>query len=164
MADEQLAGRLNISLKGAGFGAEPLTPNLRSRIRAAWGLEPTIIYAATESPVIASSTPEHAELEIDEDLVVVEVVDDHNDAVPPGHRFATRDIPAGDFVCQYGQPIGTSRGIAEGDPISHANMSNDVNRRREFVKGDIVKYVFDGASNAMIHFRHPDGGSSRLDR
>src|SRR3954470_22304791 len=46
--------------------------------------------------------------------------------VPPGHRFATRDIPAGEFVLQYGQPIGTSLGIKEGDYISHDNMSNDV--------------------------------------
>ena len=84
LADEQLAGRLHISLKSAGFGAESLTPNLRRRIRAAWGFEPVSIYAATESPIIASSTPEHAELEIDEDLVLVEVVDEHDDAVPPG--------------------------------------------------------------------------------
>ena len=47
-------------------------------------------------------------------------------AVTPGHRFATRAIPQGDFVRQYGQPIGTSRGIGEGDPITVANMSNDV--------------------------------------
>jgi len=46
--------------------------------------------------------------------------------VRPGHRFATRAIPAGEFVLQYGQPIGTSRGIDRGDPISHANMSNEV--------------------------------------
>ena len=46
--------------------------------------------------------------------------------VPPGHRFATRDIPEGEFVLQYGQPIGTSLGIREGDYISHANMSDDV--------------------------------------
>src|ERR1044072_2852368 len=48
-----------------------------------------------------------------------------NKAVPPGHRFATRDIPAGEFVLQYGHPIGTSLGIREGDDISHANMSDD---------------------------------------
>ena len=34
--------------------------------------------------------------------------------VPVGNRFATRAIPAGDFVCQYGQPIGTSLGISDG--------------------------------------------------
>lgn len=46
--------------------------------------------------------------------------------VTPGHRFALRDIPAGEFVLQYGQPIGTSRGIKEGEPITLGNMSNDV--------------------------------------
>jgi altronate hydrolase len=47
-------------------------------------------------------------------------------SVPPGHRFATRDIPAGEFVLQYGQPIGTSLGIREGEYISHANMTDEV--------------------------------------
>lgn len=47
-------------------------------------------------------------------------------AVAPGHRFATRDIPAGEFVTQFGQPIGTSLGIHSGEQITHANMSNDV--------------------------------------
>lgn len=46
--------------------------------------------------------------------------------VPLGHRFATREIPAGEFVLQYGQPIGTSLGIEKGEWISHDNMSNDV--------------------------------------
>jgi altronate hydrolase len=48
------------------------------------------------------------------------------DAVAPGHRFATRVIPAGEFVLQYGQPIGTSLGIASGQAITRENMSNDV--------------------------------------
>ncbi|HYJ92632.1 MAG TPA: UxaA family hydrolase, partial [Pyrinomonadaceae bacterium] len=47
-------------------------------------------------------------------------------AVPPGHRFATRDIAAGEFVRQYGQPIGTSLGIVQGEWITHDNMSDDV--------------------------------------
>jgi len=47
-------------------------------------------------------------------------------AVPPGHRFATRDIPAGEFVLQFGQPIGTSLGIKQGEQITHENMSDDV--------------------------------------
>jgi len=48
------------------------------------------------------------------------------DAVTPGHRFSTRDIPAGEFVRQYGQPIGTSLGIQSGEWITHDNMSDDV--------------------------------------
>jgi altronate hydrolase len=51
--------------------------------------------------------------------------------VTPGHRFATRAIPAGAFVLQYGAPIGTSRGIAPGDPIDLENMSSDVPVVRE---------------------------------
>ena len=46
--------------------------------------------------------------------------------VPPGHRFATREIAAGDFVRQYGQPIGTSLGIAAGEWVTHDNMTDDV--------------------------------------
>lgn len=49
-----------------------------------------------------------------------------NGNVNPGHRFATKDIPAGEFVRQYGQPIGTSLGIKAGDAISHANMTDEV--------------------------------------
>ncbi|MFY9340892.1 MAG: altronate dehydratase family protein [Planctomycetota bacterium] len=51
--------------------------------------------------------------------------------VTAGHRFATRAIPAGQFVLQYGQPIGTSKGIGAGDPISHRNMGNSVPVVRE---------------------------------
>ena len=47
-------------------------------------------------------------------------------AVPPGHRFATSDIPSGEFVRQYGQPIGTSLGIATGEWITHENMTDEV--------------------------------------
>src|SRR5712691_7096270 len=47
-------------------------------------------------------------------------------AVPPGHRFATRDIPEGTFVLQFGQPIGTSLSIKAGEQITHENMSNEV--------------------------------------
>jgi len=51
--------------------------------------------------------------------------------VPPGHRFATRTIPAGESVLQYGQPIGTSLGINEGEQITHQNMSNEIPVMRE---------------------------------
>src|ERR1041384_6264744 len=46
-------------------------------------------------------------------------------AIPPGHRFATRNIPAGEFVTQFGQPIGTSLGISSGEQITHANRSEE---------------------------------------
>ena len=52
-------------------------------------------------------------------------------AVPPGHRFAIQDIPSGDFVLQFGQPIGTSLGIRQGEQITHDNMSDDIPIVRE---------------------------------
>src|SRR5215469_7054510 len=45
--------------------------------------------------------------------------------VSPGHRFATSPVPAGQFLLQYGHPIGTSLGVQEGDPISFVNLTND---------------------------------------
>ena len=56
----------------------------------------------------------------------VAVVKKVHGLIPLGHRLATRDIQAGQFVLQFGQPIGTSLGIREGDQITHDNMSDDV--------------------------------------
>jgi len=47
-------------------------------------------------------------------------------ATPPGHRFAITEIPSGEFVRQYGQPIGTSKGIAAGQAVTPENMTNEV--------------------------------------
>ncbi len=81
-------------------------------------------------------------------------------AVTPGHRFATRAIPEGTFVLQYGQPIGTSRGIAEGDPITLRNMSNEVPVVRD-LPADLhiaPPDYFPASQVATWHgFRRPDG-------
>ena len=80
--------------------------------------------------------------------------------VPPGHRFATREIPAGDFVCQYGQPIGTSLGIAEGEWITHENMANDVPVVRD-LPDDLYTPAPDcidvSERATFMGFRRPDG-------
>jgi len=54
-----------------------------------------------------------------------------NASISPGHRVAVTSIPKGDFVRQYGQPIGTSLGIASGEWITHDNMTDDVPVVRE---------------------------------
>src|SRR5205085_2619656 len=82
------------------------------------------------------------------------------DAVPPGHRFATRDIPSKDFVLQYGQPIGTSLGIREGERISHDNMSNDVPIVRalpEDLHTPAPDYIPLSERATFMGFRRPDG-------
>ena len=81
-------------------------------------------------------------------------------AVPPGHRFAARDIPEGEFVLQYGQPVGTSLGIRAGDPVTHDNMTDDVPVVRD-VPEDLYNpppvYVPAAESATFRGFRRPDG-------
>lgn len=84
LATEQLAGRLDIAPEAVFSASEALTPAARRRIRDAWGNEPFNVYAATETAGIASECRKHAGLHLYEDLVIVEVVDADNRAVPPG--------------------------------------------------------------------------------
>ncbi|HEX3227486.1 MAG TPA: altronate dehydratase family protein [Pyrinomonadaceae bacterium] len=82
------------------------------------------------------------------------------DTVPPGHRFATRDIPAGEFVRQYGQPIGTSLGIREGEYVSHGNMSDDVPVVRDLeeqLHTPPPVYTPEDERATFMGFRRPDG-------
>ena len=80
--------------------------------------------------------------------------------VPPGHRFATRDIPAGEFVRQYGQPIGTSLGIREGEYVSHDNMTDDVPVVRDLeeqLHTPPPVYLPENERATFMGFRRPDG-------
>jgi altronate hydrolase len=80
--------------------------------------------------------------------------------VPAGHRFATRDIAAGEFLLQYGQPIGTSLGIKQGDRISHRNMTDDVPIVRDLPE-DLhtpqPDYIPEELRATFMGFRRPDG-------
>ena len=81
-------------------------------------------------------------------------------AVPPGHRFATQDIPAGKFVTQFGQPIGTSLGIDSGEQITHQNMSNDVPLVRdlpETLHTPAPDYISETERKTFMGHRRPDG-------
>ena len=81
-------------------------------------------------------------------------------SVPPGHRFATRDIPEGEFVLQYGQPIGTSLGIREGEYISHANMTDEVPVVRDLpedLRTPPPDYTPERERATFMGFRRPDG-------
>ena len=45
---------------------------------------------------------------------------------PPGHRFAIRSVPAGEWVRQYGQPFARSKGLVPGDPVTDATVISEV--------------------------------------
>jgi altronate hydrolase len=81
-------------------------------------------------------------------------------SVPPGHRFATRDVPTGEFVRQYGQPIGTSLGIEKGEWISHDNMTDEVPVVRDLSEelyNPEPDYFAVGETDTFQGFRRPDG-------
>lgn len=46
--------------------------------------------------------------------------------VAPGHRFAIRPVPAGEWVRQYGQPFAISKGLQPGDPVDNETVESHV--------------------------------------
>jgi phenylacetate-coenzyme A ligase PaaK-like adenylate-forming protein len=158
LADEQLEGRLDIAPRVLAFGSEPVTEDIVRRVEAAWGVRPANVYAATEAPIVASSSPQDACLDIAEDLVVLEVVDADGAPVPPGtagHRvlvtnLASRALPLiryeiGDVVTPAG---GASR---VGRP--YARLAAIEGR-----SGDLLRLPARGGGHIRVHpFRlgHP---------
>jgi phenylacetate-CoA ligase len=102
LTEEQRDGRLKIAPRAAHFSSEPLSADLRRRVREAWGIEATSGYAATEAPTIATSSPDHPELEVAEDVVVIEIVDDAGLPVPPGRPGAKVLLTN---LINYAQPL-----------------------------------------------------------
>lgn len=85
LAEEQLAGRLRISPKCITSASEVLTDEARKRIELAWGQVLFNDYVATECGGLAAEDASHQGLSLFEDLVIFEVVDEHNQPVPPGN-------------------------------------------------------------------------------
>ncbi len=84
LADEQLAGRLHIRPSKSFTSSEVLTDETRRRVKLAWGDEPFNQYGATETADIAAEYTKCRHMHLFEDLVLVEVVDEHHRPVPPG--------------------------------------------------------------------------------
>ncbi len=84
LADEQLAGRLQIAPRVVFTSSEVLTDETRRRIVHAWGEHLYNQYAATECGSLAAECAHHRGMHLMEDLVIFEVVDRNNRLVPPG--------------------------------------------------------------------------------
>ncbi len=87
LAEEQLAGRLDIPLRHVGTSAELLPDATREQVRAAWGIPVFNTYGATEYAPIATECREGS-LHLLEDRAVFEIVDADGRAVPPGESGA----------------------------------------------------------------------------
>ena len=84
LAEEQLAGQLDISPEAVLSASEVLTDEARRRIEEAWGKKPFNFYVATEGAGIASECELHRGMHLFEDLIIPEVVDENNKPVPSG--------------------------------------------------------------------------------
>lgn len=84
LADEQLAGRLQISPCTVFNGSEVLTQETRQRAERAWGKVLFNMYQTTESGGIGVECNRHRGMHLQEDLVIIEVVDRNNRPVPFG--------------------------------------------------------------------------------
>ena len=84
LAEEQIAGRLDIHPAKTFASSELLTDDTRRRVKMAWGDEPFNQYGATETADIAAERQECRRLHLFEDLVMVEVVDEAYRPVPVG--------------------------------------------------------------------------------
>jgi putative adenylate-forming enzyme len=84
LADEQRAGRLNITPEQVFVSSEVLTAETRRRALEAWGHEPFNQYGATETADIAAEHHGCRHLHLFEDLLIVEVVDEQYQPVSPG--------------------------------------------------------------------------------
>ena len=84
LAEAQLAGRLGIAPRFVFSASEVLTDSTRKLATAAWGRAPFDVYGATETAGIAAECGQHRGLHLFEDLVLTEIVDEHNRPVPPG--------------------------------------------------------------------------------
>jgi phenylacetate-CoA ligase len=85
LAEEQLAGRLRLELRGMSTSSEPLMPEVRDRIRSAFGVTPFNLYGTTEG-LWGCDCSAHAGVHLFEDMCIAENVDDAGARVPDGVR------------------------------------------------------------------------------
>jgi len=147
LAEEQIADRLRIAPRAAFFSSEAVTADVRRRVREAWGIEPATGYAATEAPTIAASSPEHPELEIAEDVVVVEVVDEDGRPVAPGRPGAKVLLTN---LINYAQPLIRYELT---DSVVESPLPNPAGRPWRCLLS------IDGRTADILYLRGPDGAT-----
>lgn len=84
LAEEQVAGRLQITPVAIRSVAEALSPDVREIAKAVWNIPIINGYSSTEAGGMASECLAHEGLHLNDDMMIVEIVDDNSNPVPPG--------------------------------------------------------------------------------
>ncbi|GAA2877518.1 coenzyme F390 synthetase [Pseudonocardia halophobica] len=131
LAARQLGGHLAIAPRFVFSASEVLTDSTRQLATQAWGTVPHDVYAATETAAIAAECGLHQGMHLFEDLVISEIVDEHDQPVPAGTygakvlvtvlfsrtlpliRYEMSDSvsPAGQHDCPCGRPYALITGV-----------------------------------------------------
>jgi len=100
---EQCEGRLNLHPKAVSTMAEVRTREMERKISEAWGVIPFNNYGMTEAGIaFGSDCSFHRGVHVFEDLIIAEVVDSQNKAVPdgsPGYKLLITNL------FNYTQPL-----------------------------------------------------------
>jgi phenylacetate-CoA ligase len=102
LADEQLAGRLQIAPRTIISGSEVLTQGTRHRAVKAWGEVLFNMYGSTDCGGLGAECSHHQGMHLQEDLVIVEVVDRNNLPVRVG-EFGEKLLVT--VLWKYAQPL-----------------------------------------------------------
>ena len=87
LAKERQAGRLRIAPLGVTTTSETLRPDLRQTIAAGFGVPIVNVYGTSEG-LVGVSPPDDRWLAFADDCCIVELVDEHDQPVPPGSSSA----------------------------------------------------------------------------
>lgn len=84
LAEEQIAGRLKIAPIAMRSVAEALAPDVRAVARSTWNVSIINAYSSTEGGIMGNECRYLDGIHLCEDMIIVEIVDDANQPVPPG--------------------------------------------------------------------------------
>jgi putative adenylate-forming enzyme len=84
LAQEQIAGHINIAPSAIRCSGDPLTPTIRKTVEKAFSIHPIDSYAATETLTFSVECDAHRRLHIFDDWFSVQVVDGDLKCVTPG--------------------------------------------------------------------------------
>lgn len=79
--------------------------------------------------------------------------------IPKGHRFALRDIPAGEYILQFGYPFAQSKGITQGDLLTVQNTLAKIpeSSASEFFPPPVTRSNPEYASLTFQGYQRPNG-------
>src|SRR3954471_10062571 len=149
LAGEMTSGRLHISPVELNCGAEPLLPDARAQIEAAFGRPVMNLYAAAEAGVIARSYPGSAGLHLNEDLAVYEPVDADMRPVAAGTTAAKLLVTN---VINHAIPLIRYQLADELTMLAEPNPGPWTGRRIADIEGRVEgTFVYDGDVEVHLH-------------